>query len=122
MSVRTPTVGEPVPQAAAAGAPIAQANLWRDAWHRYVRNKGALIAGAAFVVVVLYCLVAPIASPYDPNRVDFSIANQTPSLEHPLGTDRFGRDMLTRTALGGRVSIGIGFAATVFILVIGIAY
>jgi oligopeptide transport system permease protein len=61
-------------------------------------------------------------SPYDPYKVDFAQARQTPSFEHPLGTDRFGRDMLTRTALGGRVSIGIGFAATIVILLIGVAY
>ncbi|MDQ3210967.1 MAG: ABC transporter permease, partial [Actinomycetota bacterium] len=59
---------------------------------------------------------------YDPNGVDFSLKNQTPSLRHPLGTDAFGRDLLTRTALGGRISIGIGFAATIVILLIGIAY
>jgi oligopeptide transport system permease protein len=118
--VRTPTVGEPV--AAAAGTPIRQTSLWSDAWHRYTRNKGALLAGTVFVLVLLYCVLAPIVSPYDPNKLDFSIANQTPSWDHPLGTDRFGRDMLTRTALGGRISIGIGFAATLAILVIGIAY
>jgi oligopeptide transport system permease protein len=118
--IRTPAHGEPL--AVGAGAAIRQASLWRDAWHRYTRNKGALLAGAIFVLLVLYCLLAPIASPYDPNKVDFSLSNQTPSWDHPLGTDRFGRDMLTRTALGGRISIGIGFAATIAILVIGIAY
>jgi oligopeptide transport system permease protein len=106
----------------AAGAPIAQSNLWKDAWRRYVRNRGALVAGAVFVVVVLYALIAPIASPYDPNDVNFALANQRPSLEHPLGTDKFGRDLFTRTALGGRISIGIGFAATIIILGVGIAY
>ena len=69
-----------------------------------------------------YCLIWPFVSPYDPNEIDFPIANQTPSLEHPFGTDRFGRDLFTRTAVGGRVSIGIGFAATIVILVIGIFY
>jgi oligopeptide transport system permease protein len=106
----------------AAGAPLRQANLWRDAWHRYIRNKGALIAGAIFAAMVLYCLIWPIVSPYDPYEVDFSQANQGPSAAHPFGTDRFGRDMLTRTALGGRISIGIGFAATFVILVVGVAY
>ena len=41
---------------------------------------------------------------------------------HPFGTDQFGRDLLTRAALGGRVSIGIGFAATLAILLIGVTY
>jgi oligopeptide transport system permease protein len=107
---------------AAAGAPIRQTSLWRDAWHRYTRSKRALLASAVFVLLVLYCFLAPVLSPYDPNEVDFSLASQTPSWDHPFGTDRFGRDMLTRTALGGRISVGIGFAATLAILVIGIAY
>ena len=106
----------------AAGAPIRQTSLWRDAWYRYIRNRAAVLAGAVFVVVLVYCLVWPAVSPYDPYRVDFAQARQNPSLDHPLGTDRFGRDMLTRVALGGRVSIGIGFAATIVILLIGVAY
>ena len=105
-----------------AGAPVRQTNLWKDAWYRYIRNRGALIAAAVFVLLVLYCYVWPLVSPYDPDKVDFSISNQSPSLSHPLGTDKFGRDLLTRTALGGQVSIQIGFAATLVILVIGIAY
>jgi oligopeptide transport system permease protein len=118
--VLTPRTGaEP---AELAGAPIRQSSLWKDAWRRYVRNKGAVVAGAIFILVVLFCLIWPVLSPYDPNKVVFADARQSPSWEHPFGTDRFGRDMLTRTALGGRVSIGIGFAATLVILVIGIAY
>jgi oligopeptide transport system permease protein len=115
-----------VPRAAeaepGAGAPIRQSSLWKDAWRRYVKNKGAFAAGLVFLAVLLYCLLWPELSPYDPYAVNFSEARQSPSWAHPLGTDRFGRDMLTRTALGGRVSIEIGFAATLVILVIGIAY
>jgi oligopeptide transport system permease protein len=106
----------------ASGAPIRQSNLWTDAWRRYVRNKAAVVAGSVFVVVLLYCLVAPIASPHDPNKIDFAIASETPTLEHPFGTDKFGRDLFTRTALGGRVSILIGFGATLAILLIGVVY
>ena len=106
----------------AAGAPIRQTNLWKDAWYRYIRNRGALVAGTVFTLLVLFCLLWPLVSPYDPNEVDFALALQSPSLAHPFGTDQLGRDLMTRTALGGRISIGIGFAATIVILVIGIAY
>ena len=105
-----------------AGAPVRQTNLWKDAWYRYIRNRAAVFAGAVFVLLLLYCVVWPAISPYDPNDVDFSQARQMPSLEHPFGTDTFGRDLFTRTALGGRISIGIGFAATLVILAIGVAY
>jgi oligopeptide transport system permease protein len=105
-----------------AGAPVRQSNLWKDAWYRYKRNRAALAAGVVFVLLVLFCLIYPVVSPHDPNDVQFQDARQGPSLEHPLGTDTFGRDVLTRTALGGRISIGIGFAATLIILAIGVAY
>jgi oligopeptide transport system permease protein len=108
--------------APASGAPIRQSNLWKDAWRRYARNRAATVAGAIFVAVLLYCLIAPMASPHDPDAVQFQLANQTPSLEHPFGTDKFGRDLFTRTALGGRVSILIGFGATLAILLIGVVY
>ena len=105
-----------------AGAPVRTSSLWRDAWYRYVRNRGAVIAGAVFVLLLAYCIFWPLVSPYDPYEVDFSQRSESPSLAHPFGTDQFGRDLLTRTALGGRVSIGIGFAATIVILAIGVAY
>jgi oligopeptide transport system permease protein len=114
---RQPSAREP-----AAGAPVRQRSLWRDAWYRYVRNRAAVIAGAVFLVILVYCLVWPEISPHDPNDVEFSQARQNPSWEHPFGTDSFGRDLFTRTALGGRISIGIGFAATLVILAIGVAY
>ncbi|HVS86516.1 MAG TPA: ABC transporter permease, partial [Gaiellaceae bacterium] len=61
-------------------------------------------------------------SPYDANAVDFNHAYLSPSLSHPFGTDEFGRDLFLRTALGGRISIGIGFVATFAIMLIGILY
>ncbi|MBA3244654.1 MAG: ABC transporter permease [Actinobacteria bacterium] len=108
--------------APASGAPLRQSNLWRDAWRRYIRNRGAVVAGSIFVLVLLYCLIAPLLSPHDPNAVDFAIASQNPTWEHPFGTDKFGRDLFTRTALGGRVSMAIGFGATLAILAIGVVY
>jgi oligopeptide transport system permease protein len=105
-----------------AGTAVRQTSLWRDALHRYVRNKGAVAAAVVFGVVLLYVLIVPLVSPHDPNKVDFPNAYLGPSLEHPFGTDNFGRDVFLRTALGGRLSIAIGFAATLAILVIGLVY
>jgi oligopeptide transport system permease protein len=105
-----------------AGAPIRQSNLWKDAWHRYIRNRAAVVAGAVFLLLLAYCLIWPFVSPHDPYDVQLAEARQDPSLSHPLGTDTFGRDVLVRAALGGRISIGIGFAATLVILAIGVAY
>jgi oligopeptide transport system permease protein len=106
----------------AAGAPVRRTGLWKDAVHRFTRNRAAVAASAIFTLIVLYCLLEPIFSPYDPNVVNFAQAYLPPSWEHPFGTDKFGRDLFTRVAIGGRISIGIGFAGTFAILVIGVVY
>jgi oligopeptide transport system permease protein len=105
-----------------AGAALQQTSLWRDALRRFLHNRAALIAMVAFLVMLLYVIIVPFVSPYDPDAVDFSNAYLTPTWSHPFGTDEFGRDLFLRTALGGRISIGIGFAATFAIMVIGILY
>src|SRR3954452_3530826 len=106
----------------ADGEVLRQSSLWRDALRRFTHNRAALIAMVAFVVLLLYVVIVPWIVPYDPNEVDFSIAYLTPSWSHPFGTDQFGRDLFLRTALGGRISIGIGFAATLAIMFVGILY
>ena len=90
--------------------PIRQSSLWRDAYRRYVRNKGAVAAAVVFAIIVLYCLLIPgfwmipgiwtSIFDIDPNDANFAEARLPPSLEHPFGTDDFGRDIFTRMALG----------------------
>ncbi len=105
-----------------AGAPLRRSGLWKDAYLRFIRNRAAVAASAIFGCIVLYCLLVPIFSPYDPNQVNFSDAYLPVSPEHPFGTDKFGRDLFTRVAVGGRISIGIGFAGTIAILTVGVVY
>jgi oligopeptide transport system permease protein len=105
-----------------AGAAIQRASLLRDALHRFMRNRAAVAAAFAFLVMLAFVTFVPIFSNEDPYAVDFSKQFLPPSLEHPFGTDEFGRDLFVRTALGGRVSIGIGFAATFAIMLVGIVY
>jgi oligopeptide transport system permease protein len=116
-----PALSADVP-ATDAGTSVAQRSLWKDAIYRFSRNRAAVVAVILFAIIVLYCLIVPIVSPYDPNAVKFSDSYLPPSLEHPFGTDKFGRDLFTRVAMGGRISIGIGFAGTFAILTIGLVY
>src|SRR5215210_4529662 len=105
-----------------AGAAIVRASLWRDALYRFTRNRAAVVAAVAFGAMVVFVLLVPALSSQDPYAVDFSKAYVKPSWAHPFGTDEFGRDLFVRTALGGRISIGIGFAATFAIMLVGILY
>jgi oligopeptide transport system permease protein len=105
-----------------AGAALQRASLWRDAVHRFSRNRAAVIAAVAFLAMVIFVVITPWISNGSAYGVDFSQAYKAPTWSHPFGTDEFGRDLLVRTALGGRVSIAIGFAATLAIMVIGVLY
>ncbi len=93
-----------------------------QAVHRFAANRAAVAASVLLAVVVALCLLGPVLSPYDPNRVDLVVSAQPPSLEHPFGTDLLGRDLATRMADGGRVSLLVGVAVMAVILVIGFVY
>jgi oligopeptide transport system permease protein len=120
--LRRPAAPGLSPAESEAGVPVAQRSLWRDAVYRFSRNRAAVVAVVLFAIILLYCLIVPIASPYDPNEVNSRNSYLPPSLEHPFGTDKFGRDLFTRVAVGGRISIGFGFAGTFAILTIGLIY
>jgi peptide/nickel transport system permease protein len=70
-------------------------------------------------IIFLACLLAPL-SPYDPEASDISSRLQPPSWQHPFGTDPLGRDLLTRTLYGGRISLFVGFMVVLITLLIGV--
>jgi oligopeptide transport system permease protein len=114
---------ETVGGVAEAGEAYERSSLWRDAFQRFISNRGALAAAILFALIVAFCFLQPLFSHYaDQSNVDLFKGYEKSSWSHPLGTDQFGRDQLTRLALGGRVSITIGLAATFMILVVGVLY
>ncbi|MEZ4507291.1 MAG: ABC transporter permease [Thermomicrobiales bacterium] len=80
-------------------------------WKRFARHKVAVVSLVFLAFMGLAALVTPYVSPYDPYAMNLVDSNQKPSLEHPLGTDKLGRDTLTRVFVGGRVSIAVALAA-----------
>lgn len=78
---------------------------------RWYQN-GPLLAGMITVgTVVLMAVFGPLISPYDPIKQDLLSTLQPPSSAHWLGTDKFGRDVLSRLMSGARVDLRIGFLA-----------
>lgn len=71
-------------------------------------------------LVIVGCTLCANLSPYDPQRADVSIRFQPPSLYHLAGTDALGRDVLTRTLYGGRVSLLVGFSVAFVSLLLGV--
>jgi len=82
----------------------------------------ALIAGVALLVLIaLAALSVSVVSPYGPDDVDLRSVRLPPSLAHPLGTDAIGRDLLTRTLYGGRISLIVAGVGMVGSLTLGTA-
>ncbi|NBB80765.1 MAG: ABC transporter permease subunit [Verrucomicrobia bacterium] len=97
-------------------------SLGHDAWERLRTNRMARIGGALFLGIALLCLFGPFFSPHAPETTQLAYGAQPPSSAHWFGTDELGRDLLVRTLAGGRISIGVGFAATAVALLIGVVY
>jgi len=74
-------------------------------WQRFVRNRLAIVGGALVLVFVVCAVFAPWLSPLDPLRQSLPEKRQPPSWRHLLGTDQFGRDILSRIIYGARYAL-----------------
>ena len=97
-------------------------SLWADAWLKLSKNYLAVFGLAVLIFLCLISLLTPWIAPYGYEQQNLMLGATPPSVEHWLGTDIFGRDMLTRIMYGGRVSLMVGFIATAVALVIGILW
>src|SRR5579871_5352003 len=88
-------------------------------WQRFCEHRLAAIAVVVLAMLVIAVLCAPL-SPYNPDRSNLSQRFQPPSLLHPFGTDDLGRDELTRTLVGGQISLAVGLLAMFLSLTIGV--
>ena len=82
--------------------------MWEDTLRRLLRHRVAVVGCVFVFIFVAVSLLAPVVAPYDPIKADFQAALKKPSLEHPFGTDHFGRDVLSRIIYGARTSLLIG--------------
>ena len=96
-------------------------SLRQDVWRQFRRHKGAVVGLVILTIIVVGTVLGPIFYPLDPFAIDIDIANQSASLDHPMGTDNLGRDVMARVLIGGRISLSVGFAAMIFGVFIGTA-
>src|SRR5512136_1007488 len=88
-------------------------------WRTFKKNKTALIGTVVALFVVLVAIAAPWISPYDPLDQDIAHRLRPPDRSHLLGTDEYGRDVLSRILWGTRVSLAVGVLSILLGLVIG---
>ena len=86
---------------------------------RFFRHKMAVGCLAVLVVLVGMAILAPVIAPYSPTKPTGKFS-QPPTAEHWLGTDKIGRDMFSRILYAARVSLQVGFLATVISTAIGV--
>lgn len=86
---------------------------------RLMRHRLAAIGLVLILIIAAGAIFVPWLSPYDVDAMKLQDARQTPTLEHPLGTDKLGRDNLTRVLAGGRISLFVALASVTISTVIG---
>lgn len=91
------------------------------AWRRFRRNKLAMFGMLVIVILIIFSLLAPFMSHYDPNEIDLYKIESSPEGTHWLGTDELGRDMFSRLLYGGRVSLAVGIFASLAEIAIGVS-
>lgn len=88
-------------------------------WRRLKSERKAFVGVIVLLFLVLVALFGSVLAPYGPDENDFGMM-VGPSLDHPMGTDSFGRDLFSRIILGTRVSLSIGLAAAFLAMIVGV--
>jgi glutathione transport system permease protein len=95
---------------------------WSEFWRKFRKQRVAVIAGLFVVLLVVIAIVAPWIVPYDAETFfDYDSLNALPSAKHWFGVDPLGRDILSRIAMGARISLTAGFVSVAVGAVVGTA-
>ncbi|HET7273884.1 MAG TPA: oligopeptide ABC transporter permease [Longimicrobiaceae bacterium] len=96
---------------------------WAIAARHFRRNKLAMAGLAVMLLLYVVTLLTPLLAPYDPTEQGNIVLSRylEPSWEHWMGTDKFGRDILSRVLYGARISLTIGFVAVGLAVTLGTA-
>ena len=91
-----------------------------EVWHNFKKNKGAVIGLILLAAIIIVAIAANSTIDYDKIiKHNVPLRLKSPSLEHPFGTDQYGRDIFLRILYGAKYSLSIGFAAVFVSLAIG---
>ena len=84
-----------------------------------LRNRLVVFGAGIVAVIVVLAVFASVVTPYDPTEMRVVDALRAPSAAHPFGTDRFGRDVLSRTIHGSRIALGVALSSITLAFVLG---
>jgi len=96
-------------------------SLWIDVWARFKKNRLAMIGLCVIIFLYLVALFAPVLAPYPYDKMNLTNLYASPgSPGHILGTDEFGRDVLSRLIYGARISLTVGLVVVGMASAIGV--
>ncbi|MFC4320652.1 oligopeptide ABC transporter permease [Litchfieldia salsa] len=87
--------------------------------NKFLRNKLAVIGAVILTIIILAAVFAPVIAPYSFEEQSLIDKLKPPGEEYLLGTDKFGRDLLTRLLFGARISLLVGFVSVFGAITIG---
>jgi peptide/nickel transport system permease protein len=93
--------------------------LWRDAFRRMRHSRSAIIGGTIVGFMIFIAVFAPFLAPYDPLRGNLSESFLPPSLDHWMGTNIQGQDVLSRIIWGARLTLGIAVLSVTIGVIVG---
>lgn len=105
--------------AESAGAPLQRSRL-RDGWHRFARNRLAVVGLVIVVLIIATAIAAPLLAPEGFDHQVYEDAYLFPSVDHPMGTDGLGREVWFRVVYGARVSLLVGIVSQVWAYGVGV--
>lgn len=91
-----------------------------DLWYEFAKNRMAVFGLLIISIYLVMALLAPLIAPYDPFKMDSSAVLQEPGESHLMGTDHFGRDILSRIIYGVRISFQVGLISVTIALAAGV--
>src|SRR5680860_379735 len=97
----------------------AQRSLWGNAWRQFRKHRLAMAGMVVFVVFLLAVFLGPLFYNEEVNAPFEYETSQGPSLDHVMGTDSLGQDLLARIFFGGRISLSVGLVAALVAISIG---
>ena len=97
-------------------------SLWEDAFRRLLKNKLAVFGASFLILEIIIAIITPWIAPYGYEIQDLERTLTGPSWAHWMGTDSLGRDLFSRLLYGGRISLMVGFLASMVSMLVGVIY
>jgi peptide/nickel transport system permease protein len=94
-------------------------SLWGNAWRQFRRHRLAIAGLFVLIFMLVVTFIGNNFYPHEIDTIDFSMESQSPTWNHPFGTDSLGQDILARILWGGRISIAVGILAALVSITLG---